>query len=131
MHIKFKKFIFYVTIAFAVLIFAGLVFLITSHKDIMDIMFDSVILLISAASVAIAFFAQLAADKEHRRLEKVIKDINEIDRNIESDIKTDESIRRKLDRILSLEEEIYHRVGGRKDVKKVERNPNETTNKEK
>lgn len=131
MHIKFKKFIFYVTIAFAVLIFAGLVFLITSRKDIMDIMFDSVILLISAASVAIAFFAQLAADKEHRRLEKVIKDINEIDRNIESDIKTDESIRRKLDRILSLEEEIYHRVGGRKDVKKVERNPNEMTNKEK
>ena len=129
MHIKFKKAIFYLTIIFAVVIFAGLVFLITSTKDIMDIMFDSIILLISAASVAIAFFAQLAADKEHRRLEKVIKNINEIDRNIESDIKTDESIRRKLDRILSLEEEIYHRVGGRKDVKKVERTPNETSDK--
>lgn len=131
MHIKLKKFIFYVTITFAVLIFAGLVFLITSRKDIMDIMFDSVVLLISAASVAIAFFAQLAADKEHRRLEKVIKNINEIDRNIDSDLKTDESIRRKLDRILSLEEEIYHRVGGHKDVKKVERTPNETTAKDK
>lgn len=130
MHIKLKKFIFYVTIAFAVLIFAGLVFLVTSRKDFQDIMFDSVILLISAASIAIAFFAQLAADKEHRRLEKVIKDISAIDRNVESDIKTDEALRRKIDRILSLEEEIYHRVGGRKDVKKVERNPNETTKKD-
>ena len=102
MHIRFKKYIFYITIAFAVLIFAGLVFLITSRKDIMDILFDSIALLISAASVAIAFFAQLTADKEHRRLEKVIKDLNEIDRNIESDIKTDESVRRKLDRARKL-----------------------------
>lgn len=130
MHVKFKKLFFYLTISFAVLIFAGLVFLITSSKDIMDIMFDSVILLISAASVAIAFFAQMSADKEHRRLEKVIKNISEIDRNIESDVKTDESVRRKLDRILSLEEEIYHRLGGRKDVKKVEHTPNETSAKE-
>ncbi len=130
MHVKFKKLFFYLTISFAVLIFAGLVFLITSSKDIMDIMFDSVILLISAASVAIAFFAQMSADKEHRRLEKVIKNISEIDRNIESDVKTDESVRRKLDRILSLEEEIYHRLGGRKDVKKVEHAPNETSAKE-
>jgi hypothetical protein len=96
----------------------------------MDIMFDSIMLLISAASIAIAFYAQLTADSEKRRLEKVLKNINEIDRSIESDMKTDESIRRKLDRILSLEEEIYHRVGGRKDVKKVERNPNETTAKD-
>lgn len=127
MRIKFKKIVFALTIVFSVLIFAGLVFLVTSTKDVMDIMFDSVMLLISAASIAIAFFAQLTADSEKRRLEKVLKNINEIDRSIESDMKTDESIRRKLDRILSLEEEIYHRVGGRKDVKKVERNPNETT----
>ena len=78
MHIKFKKAIFYLTIMFAVVIFAGLVFLIISRKDIMDIMFDSIVLLISAASVAIAFFAQLAADKEHRRLEKVIKNIHPV-----------------------------------------------------
>ena len=129
MHIKLKKTIFVITIIFSVLIFAGLVFLVTSRKDITDIMFDSVILLISAASIAIAFFAQLAADKEARRLEKVIKNIKDIDSSIESDIKTDESVRRKLDRILSLEEEIYRRVGGRKDVKKVEHTPNET-NKE-
>ncbi len=127
MRIKFKKVVFVLTIVFSVLIFAGLVFLVTSTKDVMDIMFDSIMLLISAASIAIAFFAQLTADSERRRLEKLIKNINEIDHNIESDIKTDESVRRKLDRILSLEEEIYHRVGGRKDVKKVERAPNETS----
>jgi hypothetical protein len=130
MHIRLKKAIFVLTIVFSVIIFAGLVFLVISRKDITDIMFDSIILLISAASIAIAFFAQLSADKENRRIEKVIKNIGEIDRNIESDAKTDESIRRKLDRILSLEEEIYRRVGGRKDIKKVERAPNETTPKD-
>jgi hypothetical protein len=130
MHIRLKKAIFVLTIVFSIIIFAGLVFLVISRKDIMDIMFDSIILLISAASIAIAFFSQLSADKENRRIEKVIKNIGEIDRNIESDAKTDESIRRKLDRILSLEEEIYRRVGGRKDIKKVERAPNETTPKD-
>ena len=130
MHIRLKKAIFVLTIVFSVIIFAGSVFLVISRKDITDIMFDSIILLISAASIAIAFFAQLSADKENRRIEKVIKNIGEIDRNIESDAKTDESIRRKLDRILSLEEEIYRRVGGRKDIKKVERAPNETTPKD-
>lgn len=117
---KFRKIMFILTIVFAVLIFLGLVLLIMSSKELADLFFDCIILLISASSIAIAIFSQLAADKEQRRIEKIVHDVNAIDKKTQEDYKTDEGIRRKLDKILSLEEEIYKKVGGRKDVKKVE-----------
>lgn len=117
---KFRKFMFILTIVFAVLTFLGLVLLIVSSKELADTFFDCIILLISAASIAIAIFSQLAADKEQRHIEKIVHDVNAIDKKTQEDYKTDEGIRRKLDKILSLEEEIYKKVGGRKDVKKVE-----------
>lgn len=117
---RFRKFMFILTIVFAVLTFLGLVLLIVSSKELADSFFDCIILLISAASIAIAIFSQLAADKEQRHIEKIVHDVNAIDKKTQEDYKTDEGIRRKLDKILSLEEEIYKKVGGRKDVKKVE-----------
>ena len=117
---KFRKFMFILTIVFAVLTFLGLVLLIVSSKELADSFFDCIILLISAASIAIAIFSQLAADKEQRHIEKIVHDVNAIGKKTQEDYKTDEGIRRKLDKILSLEEEIYKKVGGRKDVKKVE-----------
>ena len=117
---RFRKFMFILTIVFAVLTFLGLVLLIVSSKELADTFFDCIILLISAASIAIAIFSQLAADKEQRHIEKIVHDVNAIDKKTQEDYKTDEGIRRKLDKILSLEEEIYKKVGGRKDVKKVE-----------
>lgn len=119
MH-KFRKFMFILTIVFAVLTFLGLVLLIVSSKELADSFFDCIILLISAASIAIAIFSQLTEDKEQRHIEKIVHDVNAIDKKTQEDYKTDEGIRRKLDKILSLEEEIYKEVGGRKDVKKVE-----------
>ena len=117
---RFRKFMFILTIVFAVLTFLGLVLLIVSSKELADSFFDCIILLISAASIAIAIFSQLAADKEQRHIEKIVHDVNAIGKKTQEDYKTDEGIRRKLDKILSLEEEIYKKVGGRKDVKKVE-----------
>lgn len=118
---KFRKTMFTLTIIFAVITFIGLASLLFSTKEFSAIIFDCMILLIGAASIAIAVFAQIAADKEQRRIEKMVHELNDIDKKTEEDLKTDESLRRKLDKILALEEEIYHRVGGRKDVKKVER----------
>lgn len=118
---KFRKTMFTLTIIFAVMTFIGLASLLFSTKEFSAIIFDCMILLIGAASIAIAVFAQIAADKEQRRIEKMVHELNDIDKKTEEDLKTDESLRRKLDKILALEEEIYHRVGGRKDVKKVER----------
>ena len=121
---KFRKFMFILTIVFAVLTFFGLVMLLVSSKELADSFFDCIILLISAASTAIAIFSQLAADKEQRHIEKLVHEVNAIEKKTQEDYKTDEGIRRKLDKILSLEEEIYKKVGGRKDVKKVEKNGN-------
>lgn len=121
---KFRKFMFILTIIFAVLTFFGLVMLLVSSKELADSFFDCIVLLISAASIAIAIFSQLAADKEQRHIEKIVHEVNAIEKKTQEDYKTDEGIRRKLDKILSLEEEIYKKVGGRKDVKKVEKNGN-------
>lgn len=112
---------FIITIIFAVLTFVGLAMLIISSKELTDSLFDCVILLISAASIAIAIFSQLVADKESRRIEKLVREIGAINKTTEEDLKQDENLRRKLDKILYLEEEIYRRSGGRKDVKKVEK----------
>lgn len=120
MH-KFRKTMFIITIIFAVLTFVGLAMLIISSKELSDSLFDCVILLISAASIAIAIFSQLVADKESRRIEKLVREIGAINKTTEEDLKQDENLRRKLDKILYLEEEIYRRSGGRKDVKKVEK----------
>ncbi|MDO4219671.1 MAG: hypothetical protein Q4D22_00340 [Candidatus Saccharibacteria bacterium] len=120
MH-KFRKTMFIITIIFAVLTFVGLAMLIISSKELTDSLFDCVILLISAASIAIAIFSQLVADKESRRIEKLVREIGAINKTTEEDLKQDENLRRKLDKILYLEEEIYRRSGGRKDVKKVEK----------
>ncbi len=103
------------------MIFFGLSMLIVSAKDLSDALFDCVILLISAASIAIAIFSQLVADKESRRIEKLVKEIGDINKTTEQDLKQDETVRHKLDKILLLEEEIYKRSGGRKDLKKVEK----------
>ena len=118
---KFRRTMFIITIIFAVLTFLGLVMLIISSKDFGDTISDCILLLISAASIAIAIFAQLVADKESRRVEKLVRGINDINKTTEEDLKQDESLRRKLDKILYLEEEIYRRSGGRKNVKKVEK----------
>ncbi len=120
MH-KFRKTMFIITIIFAVLTFVGLAMLIISSKELTDSLFDCVILLISAASIAIAIFSQLVADKESRRIEKLVREIGAINKTTEEDLKQDENLRRKLDKILYLEEEIYRRSGGRRDVKKVEK----------
>ncbi len=111
---------FILTLIFAALTFLGLVMLLVSTKDLADSFFDCIVLLISAASIAIAIFSQLAADKAQRRIERIMHNVNDIDKKTQEDFRTDESVRRKLDKILSLEEEIYKKVGGRKDVKRIE-----------
>lgn len=118
---KTRKFMFGLTIAFAVLTFFGLVMTIFSQKSVTESLFDCIALLISAASIGIAMSAQMTADKELRRTARMVKELNEINKTTENDLKADEGLRKKIDKILSLEEEIYHRVGGRKDVKKVEK----------
>ena len=113
---------FILTIIFDVLTFAGIVTLMLSSRETVDLLTDAILLLISASSIAIAIFSQISADRDTRRIERIVHDINDIDEHTEEDLKTDTSFSRKLDEILRLEKEIYEEVSKkRKNPSQVER----------
>ena len=125
---KFKKTIFYITIAMAVIILAGLLLLILSPKTVADSAYDVIILVVSGASIAIALYSQLEADKEARRVTKMVKELAEMRKNVDNDMAIDKNVRYKLDKIIALDEQIYKKVGGRKktsDLVKDSKKPNE------
>ena len=95
----------------------GFALLILSSKEFTDVAFDLIILLTAVISIGIALYSQVSADKEARRVEKIARDVSSVDRNLSDDMTVDKSVRYKLDRITALEEEIYKKVGGRKDPK--------------
>ena len=111
----------FVTIALSVITLFGFGMLIFSTKNFNDIAVDTILLLTATISLAIAIFSQMSADKESRRVEKLVRELNIVDKNIENDMNIDKNIRYRLDKILALEEEIYHKVGGRKTSKQLVR----------
>ena len=118
---KSRKIIFTLTTIFSVLTLLGLAMLMFSSRDLTDLLVDAVLLLISASSIAIAIFSQMAAIRDARRIEHLMRDINSIDRNTEEDLRTDSSFRRKLDEVLRLEKEIHDELIGKKRDKKIEK----------
>ncbi len=106
-------FIIGLTIAYALLVLTGLIFLILSSTSFQDVFIDVVALLISGSSILVAFLAQISSEREHKRMEIIEQEIDIIDENLNSDIRTDHSIQRKLDKILELDEKIYKKLGGR------------------
>lgn len=109
-----QKISLYITIALSVITLFGFGMLIFSSKNFNDIVVDTILLLTATISLAIAIFSQMSADKESRRVEKLVHELNIVDKNIEDDMNIDKNIRYRLDKILALEEEIYRKVGGRK-----------------
>lgn len=116
-----QKISLFVTIALSVITLFGFGMLIFSTKNFNDIAVDTILLLTATISLAIAIFSQMSADKESRRVEKLVRELNIVDKNIENDMNIDKNIRYRLDKILALEEEIYHKVGGRKTSKQLVR----------
>jgi hypothetical protein len=51
---------------------------------------------------------------ESRRVERMIKQINEMRKNISNDVAIDKNLRYKLDKIIALDEQIYKKMGGSK-----------------
>ena len=116
-----QKISLFVTIALSVITLFGFGMLIFSTKNFNDIAVDTILLLTATISLAIAIFSQMSADKESRRVEKLVRELNIVDKNIENDMNIDKNIRYRLDKILALEEELYHKVGGRKTSKQLVR----------
>ena len=108
-----------ITIILVVITLFGFGMLVFSSKDFNDIAVDTILLLAATISLGIAFVSQMAADKESRKVEKLIHELNLMDKNIEDDMNLDKSLRYRLDKMLALEEEIYRKVGGRKTSKQL------------
>lgn len=108
-----------ITIILVVITLFGFGMLVFSTKDFNDIAVDTILLLAATISLGIAFVSQMSADKEARKVEKLIHELNLMDKNIEDDMNIDKTLRYRLDKILALEEEIYHKVGGRKTSKQL------------
>ena len=108
-----------ITIVLAVITLFGFGLLVFSTKDFNDIAVDTILLITATISLGIAVFSQMSADKEARRVEKLIHELNMVDKNIENDMNIDKSLRYRLDKMLALEEEIYRKVGGRKTSKQL------------
>ena len=125
-----------ITISLSVITLFGFGMLIFSAKDFNEIAVDTILLLTATISLGIALFSQMSADKESRRVEKLIHELNMVDKNIENDMNIDKNVRYRLDKILALEEEIYRKVGGRKTSKQLVKeyrldHPEKTDKKEK
>ena len=108
-----------ITIVLAVITLFGFGLLVFSTKDFNDIAVDTILLITATISLGIAVFSQMSADKEACRVEKLIHELNMVDKNIENDMNIDKSLRYRLDKMLALEEEIYRNVGGRKTSKQL------------
>ena len=111
---KFRKTIFFITIGMTVVILAGMLSLILSPRTVADSVSDIIFLIVSGASIAIALYSQLEADKESRRVAKMVKELAEMSKNVDNDMAIDKNVRYKLDKIIALDEQIYKKVGGRK-----------------
>lgn len=111
---KYRKMIFIITIIIAAIISLGIITVILSPKTITDSAYDAVILAVSAISIVIAIYSEVELNRESRRVEKMVKQINEMRQNINNDMAIDKNVRYKLDKIIALDEQIYRKVGGRK-----------------
>ncbi len=111
---KFRKTIFFITIGMTVVILAGMLSLILSPRTVADSVSDIIFLIVSGASIAIALYSQLEADKESRHVAKMVKELAEMRKNVDNDMAIDKNVRYKLDKIIALDEQIYKKVGGRK-----------------
>lgn len=108
-----QKFIIALTITYAVLVLAGLIFLVLTSASFKDIITDLIAFLISGSSILIALLSQISAERSQNNMERMQQEINIIDDNITTDLRTDHSIQRKLDRIIEMDEKIYKKLGGR------------------
>lgn len=110
----FRKTIFAISVLIAIAIIMGIATVILSPKTLSDTVYDLIIMTVSGISIAIAIYSEIELNMESRRVERMIKQINEMRKNISNDVAIDKNLRYKLDKIIALDEQIYKKMGGRK-----------------
>lgn len=114
---KFRVIVFAITLLLVVVVIAGAVILILSpNNSAVDTAFNIVAFAVSAASVAIALTSQVSAYQDRKKLSQLVRDLNEIDGEVEEDEKNLAGIRRKLTEIEALDKVMN------KKLDKIEKN---------
>jgi len=128
MH-KNQKLVLAATVAMAIIIALGFVALIFSPKGPIDTAYDVAILAVSGLSIIIALYSQNQAFKESRRVDKMVRHIDEVRKNVGNDVMIDKSVRYKLDKIIAIDEQIYRKIGGRKKISALVKESTQKGNK--
>ena len=110
----FRRIIIAITVIIALFVITGLIMVIISPKTLADSVYDLIILTVSGISIAIALYTEAELSIESRRVDKMIKEINKMRKNVDDDMSIDKNVRYKLDKIIALDEQIYRKLGGRK-----------------
>ena len=100
---NFRKTIFVISILIAIVVAMGIAAAIIAPKTLSDTIYD-----------LIAIYSEVELNMESRRVDKMVRQISEMRKNISSDVAIDKNLRYKLDKIIALDEQIYKKVGGRK-----------------
>lgn len=107
---KKEKFLFYSVIVVAAVTILGMAAVIFGQKDWTGSTLDLIILFSGAISIVLAIYSERSADRERRRLSKMIHDINAIDENLTNDMHVDDEMRKKLNHIIAMDEQILEEL---------------------
>ena len=107
---KKQRFLFYTIVIVAAITIIGMAAVIFGQKDWTGSTLDLIILFSGAISIMLAIYSERSADRERRRLSKMIHDINAIDANLTSDMHVDDEMRKKLNHIIAMDEQILEEL---------------------
>ena len=107
---KKERILFYSVIVVAAVTILGMAAVIFGQKDWTGSTLDLIILFSGAISIVLAIYSERSADRERRRLSKMIHDINAIDTNLTSDMHVDDEMRKKLNHIIAMDEQILEEL---------------------
>ena len=111
---KKQRFLFYLIVVVAAITIIGMAAIIFSQKDWTGSTLDIIILGTGSVSILLAIYSERSSDKESRRLTKMIHDINNIDANLASDMHIDGEMRKKLNHIIAMDEQILEELTSHK-----------------
>ena len=115
-----EKILFYSVIVVVGITILGMIAVIFSEKNWSGSILDLIILFSGAISIMLAIYSERSADRERRRLTKMIHDINAIDANLTSDMHVDDEMRKKLNHIIAMDEQILEELtSGKRKTKRA------------
>ena len=98
-------------VALAVISIVGLVLLVNRDLDAGSATYEIIVFVFAIVCVVTAILSQVESYRSEKTLRKMIKDLQEIDAEVDEESKQERSLRKKVDEILALDRKIYNKLG--------------------